>query len=355
MGAATVLRSTQALQSDFWFTGELVPYRAFVEAYRDRRVDEAVAGVRAVEPEVIHALIDRVGGPDARPTGTDRDPALNEQLFRAAAMLHVDVADRLWSSGLERAASDQIEVALRWANISARDPEPVGSFRRRWFLGVAWLAFERGGWQDGVSFTDLAGEILPDDVRLLTVAAWLNEGLALSPVNPGEVESSGLSQIQRAKRSALLAAARKAGAALRVTPAATEAALRLARVRMLLGQGESVRELLTAVMHRTGVPLAHAYLARLLLGRWHLQTEEFHAAERLFREAIALLPEGQAARVALAQLLDTQGDRRAAAVVLEPILRADPGGGFIDPWVDYLLGAGTGPNVREALRREVRR
>lgn len=153
MGAATVLRPTQALQSDFWFTGELVPYRAFVEAYRDRRVDEAVAGVRAVEPEVIHALIDRVGGPDARPTGTDRDPALNEQLFRAAAMLHVDVADRLWSSGLERAASDP-----------------------------------------GGGFIDLAGEILPDDVRLLTVAAWLNEGLALSPVNPGEGESSGLSR-----------------------------------------------------------------------------------------------------------------------------------------------------------------
>jgi len=29
--------------------------------------------------------------------------------------------------------------------------------------------------------------------------------------------------------------------------------------------------------------------------------------------------------------------------------------GFIDPWVDYLLGAGTGPSLRQGLRDEVRR
>ena len=40
---------------------------------------------------------------------------------------------------------------------------------------------------------------------------------------------------------------------------------------------------------------------------------------RLFREAGDLIPEGQAARVALGQLLDTMGDRRGAAVVLDEI------------------------------------
>lgn len=76
-------------------------------------------------------------------------------------------------------------------------------------------------------------------------------------------------------------------------------------------------------------------------------------AERLFREAGDLLPEGQAARVALGQLLDIQGNRRGAAAVLglSSDVEQDP---FIDPWVDYLLGVGNGPGQAEALRDEVR-
>ena len=220
-------------------------------------------------------------------------------------------------------------------------------------LGAALLAFEHGGWQDGVTFTDLACELLPDDVALLTAAAWFNEGLALAPVDPVELERGGLTRMQERKRGRLLAAARRAGAALRIAPAAPEATLRLARVRMLLGQGESVREQLTGLADREGVPRAHAYLGRLLLGRLHLEAGETVEAEARFRDAVALEPHGQAARVALGRLLEQQGDRRGAAAVLEPVLRGDAGMA-IDPWVDYLLGLGNGPELREALRREVR-
>ena len=69
----------------------------------------------------------------------------------------------------------------------------------------------------------------------------------------------------------------------------------------------------------------------------------------------ALIPQGQAARMALGGLLDSSGDRRGAAVALEPILTVAQGDGFIDPWVDYLLGVGNGPDLRGALRDEVRR
>ncbi len=341
-------------QSDYWFTDELAPYRELVGEYRDGDADAAMAGVRAMAPSAVHALLDRVREPDMRLTGTDLEPALNERLFRTAAMLHLDVADLLRSRGLHRGAEEQVEIAIRWVNLSAREPEPFGSFRRRWFLGAALLAFEHGGWQDGVTFTDLACELLPDDVPLLTAAAWFNEGLALAPAEPTGLGRGDLSRLQEWKRSRLLAAARRAGAALRVSPAAPEAALRLARVRMLLGQGESVREQLTDFVGRDWVPLAHAYLGRLLLGRLHLEAGETAEAEGWFRDAIALLPEGQAARVALGRVLEGQGDRRGAAAVLEPVLRG-AGGAAIDPWVDYLLGLGNGPELREALRREVRR
>ena len=93
--------------------------------------------------------------------------------------------------------------------------------------------------------------------------------------------------------------------------------------------------------------------ARLLLGQLYAQAADHDQAERLFREASDMISEGQSARVALAQLLNTRGDRRGTAVVLEPVLTADPGG-FIDPWVDYLLGAGAGADLRDALRDEVR-
>ena len=341
-------------QSDFWFSSALAPYRALIDAYRDGRADEAIEGVLAVDVEVIHRLVDRVRDPDVRLTGTDREPALNERLFRAAAMLHTDVADGLWLKGLEAGATDQIEVAIRWVDLGRRHPEPEGSFRRRWYLGAGLLAFERAGWRSALSFIDLACEAVPDDVALLTTAAWLNEQLALAPASLGNTGASGLRQLQRAKRDGLQTAVRRAGAAVAVTSDATEAALRLAHARLLLGDVAAARELLLGLVGRTDMPTPHAYLARLMLGRLFAQNAEPERAERLFREASDVIPDGQAARVALGQLLDARGDRRGAAVALEPVLAAAQGG-VIDPWVDYLQGVGGGPVLREALRAEVRR
>ncbi len=355
-------------QSDFWFADELQPYRRLVDAHRAGRAREAIQGVVALDPEVIHALIDRVRDPDARLTGTDAEPALNELLFRAAAMLQLDVADSLWSRGLEEAASDWIEVAVRWIELGARDPEPEQSFRRRWYLAVTLLAFERGGWSDGVTFSEVALERVPDDVPLLITAARLNEGLALEPVILDNTGRSQLPQLQEGKRSTLRAAARRAGAALAVSPGATEAALRLARIRMLLEEGESVRELLTDLADREDVGVEHVYVARLLLGDLHRHAGELDAAEQRWREAVDLIPDGQAARMALARLLHTRGDVSGAARTLAPTLdpaasssagrAAAPRGrliaGLPDPWVDYQLGIGAGPGLREELRREVR-
>ena len=341
-------------QTDYWLASELAPYRALVDAYREGRTEEAIDGVQAFEVEVIQQIVATVPDRAARPTGTDGEPGLNERLFRAAAMLHVDTADALWSTGLESAATSHLEIAMRWADLGARSPEPDGSFRRRWYLGVGLLAFERGGWMTGLSFIDLACEALPDDVPLLTTAAWLNEQFALAPVRLSDATEAGVRDAQSAKRDGLRAAARRASAALAVTPEATEAALRLARVRVLLEEEGAARELLAGLVGRSDLPTPHAYLARLMLGDLYADAAEPARAERLFREASDLITEGQAARVALGRLLDTLGDRRGAAIVLEPILTARPGG-FIDPWVRYRLGAGNGPDLRAALRAEVRR
>ena len=309
-------------QTDFWFTPDLAPDRVLVDAYRESRTEEAIDGVLAFEAEAIHQIVDAVRDlADARVTGTDRDPDPNEQVFRAAAMLHVDTADDLWSIGREMAAMSQLELATRWVDLGARTPEPDGSFRRRWYLGVGLLVFARIGWRAALSFVDRACEALPDDVPLLTTAAWLHEQVALAPVSPDDAGRAGLREAQRVKRDGLRAAAGRASAALAVTGDATEAAIRLARVRMLLEEVDAARELLLGLVGRTDLPTSHAYLARLMLGRLYAAAEPGQA-ERLFREAGDLLPEGQAARVALAQLLDTMGDRRGGRARTELRRRA---------------------------------
>ena len=340
-------------QSDFWFTDELDAYRQLVEAYRTGRETDAIDGVLAFAPDVIHRLIDRVRAPDGRLTGTDAEPALNEQLFRAAAMLHTDVADRLWSRGRERAANHQIEVAVRWIDMSTRSPEPVDAFRRRWYLGVTLLAFERGGWQAGVAFVDVASARVPDDVALLTTAAWMNEALALSSYSFANGGESGLRRRQQAKHDLLLVAAGQARAALETSPDAVEAVLRLARVQMLLEQFDAAEERLSRLVARTDLALSEGYLARLLLGTLYAREDEPGGAERLFREAVDLVPRGQAARIALSRLFEIRGDRRGAADALEPVMTAELGGP-LDPWVEYRLGRQQGPYLRERLRREVR-
>ena len=353
--AASTATFARTAQTGFWFTPDLAPYRTLVEQYREGRAEEAVEGVLAFDAGVVHRIAETLRNGDMAETGTDGNPALGERLARAAAMLHVDAADELWSDGLEQAAMSQVEVAMRWADVAARSPEPEGAFRRRWYLGAALLVFEHGGYRAALSFVDRALETLPDDVPLLTTAAWLNEQVALAPVNLGNAGMPGLREAQGVKRDGLLAAAHRARAAVTVAPDATEAALRLARAHILLEDTDLARGLLVGLVDRTDVPTPHAYLARLMLGRLYAQAAEPERAERLLREAGALIPQGQAAQMALGELLDSFGDRRGAAVALEPILTVAQDDGFIDPWVDYVLGAGNGPDLRGALRDEVRR
>ena len=340
-------------QSDFWFSDEVVPYRAVVDAYRSGDYDVAVGEVLSLEPDVVHALIDRVRDPDRRLTGTDARPALAEQLFRSAAMLHLDAAEQVWLRGRERAANEQIEVAVRWIEQAARDSEPSESFRRRWYRSVALLTFERGGWQGGVAFAEVAIERLVDDVGLLTMSAWFYEGLALAPVILDGTGEGQLRGLQERKQARLLSAVRRAGAAWQRSSDEVEAGLRLARARMLLGQGDSVRALLEGIAVRGDLGVEEAYLCRLLLAELLDEAGETAEAERRLWEAIDLLPDGQSARVALAWSLDRGGAREQAAAVRDPFLAASATSGLPDPWVDFRLGGGAGPELRADLRREV--
>lgn len=342
-------------QSEFWFTPDIAPYRALVELYRDGRPEEAIYGLLRLGRTEVRRTVDAVRDRDAGRAGPDANPSLNERLFRLAAMLHTDAAEASWSTGRQQDALFHVDIARRWADVEGVTPSSAGSFRRRWYLAAGLLVFEQGGWGPALAYFDRACEALPDDAPLLTTAAWLHERFALSPVAvPGDARETGLLDAQRAKRRSLSEAARRLTAALAAEPSASEAALRLARVRTLLGETADARSLLTGLIDRPDLPSPHAYLARLFLGRLHEQSGDATRAAALYREAAARVPRGQAARVALGQLLYAAGDWRAAADAINPALISGQGADGIDPWVDYLLGTGSGPALREELRAEVR-
>ena len=346
--------NARSAQTDFWTRADIAPYRALVEAYRDGRTLEAMNGLLTLGPKQVRSVVDELRDRDTRRSGAGENPNANQRLFRLAVMLHTDAAEELWSAGRHEDASFQVDVARRWADLTDRPPARPEPFRRQWYLAAGYLVFERAGWEAALEFFERACQALPDDVPLLTTTGWLNEQVALAPVSPDSALSESIvAMARREKRAGLNEAARRFAAALAADPSASEAALRLARVRTLLGAAAEARGLLTDLVGRSELAPPHAYLARLLLGQLHEQSGEAIKAAALYRDAATRVPNGQSARMALSQLLHASGERRWAADAIEPVVAGDRGG-VIDPWAEYVLGTQPGPGLREALRAEVR-
>jgi tetratricopeptide (TPR) repeat protein len=97
-------------------------------------------------------------------------------------------------------------------------------------------------------------------------------------------------------------------------PELTVAALHLGRVRMLQGNAaEATRHFRSAL---TDVDPAVRYLASLFLGSLEERDGHLDAAEKLYRGAVALIPYGQTAPLALSELLSRTGREEDARRVL---------------------------------------
>ena len=81
------------IQTGHWFAPELNACRVRIDAYREDRVEGAIDGVLACEVEAIHEIVDAARNLNIRLTGTDREPALHEQLFRAALAVTADATE----------------------------------------------------------------------------------------------------------------------------------------------------------------------------------------------------------------------------------------------------------------------
>ncbi len=323
------------------------PYRKAIETYRAGRTAEAVDSVLALEARTYQG-VRRALSLAARGL---RDAGANSFL-QAASMLHVDAALRCWEASSDKEARSQFDLARRFVDLSLASAAKPEAFRRRWYLATSLTMTGVVEPSDASAHFETAVKALPDDVPLLTAAGWFSERRSLGAAAPGATPAAQ----QRSRRIHRQAAERYLANALTVDPAAAEATLRLARLDITAGRDAEARTRLTALLARQGLESLVAYVGRLLLGGIHERQGDAVAAERSYREALALVEVAQSARVALGNLLQASGEAAAAGEVIAPLDAPAAHRQRNDPWADYQLGyLPIGRALLEDLRDEVRR
>jgi len=165
----------------------------------------------------------------------------------------------------------------------------------------------------------------------------------------GELRNRVLDEFSRAEREREVEVTGAHDAltrALQLAPESIEAQLRLAHVEMLQHRDASAAARLEPLV-ASASDRRTAYLARLFLADILMRTDAAPRAAALLEEAIALVPSGQAAHVALAQLARDRGEFGHAAVLVHRMLNAPVKPD--DPWLGYPYGQFwmTGPLIAE--------
>jgi tetratricopeptide (TPR) repeat protein len=305
-------------------------YGALVEQYRSGDADAAVAALIAWNG----ARLAR----EARPGRLPEDPAM-----RAAAIaLHTEVAIRETSTPR---APVHLEIAR--SGVAGLNPSlDTQPFRRAWYVLtidylIHWAALVRAGAIVNQIPRDIAGA---PETRI--AVGLYHETLA---------DAASTVRVAVRERTS---AARHYRDALSASPRLVEARLRLGRILVLLNQTDEAIAELDHVSAETADPVVN-YLAKLFLGEAHERAGRMDEAIECYRLAIELVPDGQAADVALGRALLVAGRREAAAEVAGRLLdrgRAESLRPERDPWWTYRRGL-LSPldlglaRMREAVRR----
>lgn len=322
-------------------------YRVLVEEYRDGRIDHSVEGMLALDQNAVWRVVQ-----DLREHGgTGHGMSLDDDFFKAASIMHVDAAVRLWVAGSESGRA-QLHLGGWMLDASALPDPEADDFRRRWYAATALLVARHESPERAQEYFASAVEQLPDDVPLLTAAGWFSERLSEGAAAPG----ASLRNSQTLRRRHQRSAERYLSRAIDADPRAEEAALRLAHVESLMGRDARAAGRLSALLARDDLMPFTAYLARLFLADIRAREGEADAARQLLRDALAIDPVAQSARVALAELLYASGDSGAAAEVIEPLATPASGRQRNDPFSDYQLAyPAVGSLLLDDLRDEVQR
>ena len=315
-------------------------YRALVDSYRRYGPDE-VAAVLAMSREAATEAVDKA-------VSTSSTWRWDE--LRAAAMLHSQACLAALNKA-DRAACDfhltQAQRLLQTVTVHQQHED----FVWRWYTVMPRV------------LDDMEEKVLAQRLdahvrtawRLDTSRAEYMRGLqyelkgAREGLRPSMVGSMVAASVSQAR---FLAAAADAFAkALKQRPDLSAAALHLGRVRMLQEQWGEAATLFHSAL--AGVDPSVNYLATLFLGSLVDRDGHVDEAEKLYRDAIRLMPYGQSASLVLAELLSRTGREAAARQVLaERVLHLDAE--LLDPFWAYNTAPDEAITTRfDLLRMEV--
>jgi tetratricopeptide (TPR) repeat protein len=286
--------------------------------------------------------------------------------FEAAAMLLTerDVEERNSSAGPEETPSLPAPLldAARQILELIPDPERRRRFERPWILAVALHLFQRGQWPLALRYMDLGLQRYPEDPRFLLARGSLLETqgtLGLRAASSADLVAAATSHRDVVSKRAAWSRGEMAQAescyrrALAADPGLLEARVRLGRVLHSMGRPEkAVPELEGVIADPEADPHAR-YLAWLFLGAIREAAGRPKDAVPAYQAAIRLLPDSQAAYVALSHAFHRLGERAASLQALRETLGRAGRRSDWDPWWVYSWGQSHEVVGRlEALRQE---
>jgi tetratricopeptide (TPR) repeat protein len=323
----------------------LQPYVDVIEQYRRGDFEAAVVTLRSwTETETaksVGALMDR-----RTPGGQIPDvPAMF-----AAAMLHTDAAFAAIQAQRPSEGSFHLRAAadlLAWTRLKVPDERQWLFARRDWRLMVVRILNFHFAWDVEQSLRQ-AHRWAPDEVKVLR-AKDLTESdaemdLALGSLAAGSayMNARDLSVEGRGKDALVRQCREQAEGhfrhALGLRPDLLEARLRLGRVLMDQDRTAEAEAELQTVLKQT-TDSRTVYLALLFLGEAAEEGDRLEEATDMYRRAVAIKPDCQAARVALAYASEREGRLDAARLVLTPLLdRSGARNIPADDWTSYPSG-----------------
>jgi tetratricopeptide (TPR) repeat protein len=325
----------------------VVRYRQLIEKYRHGDPD-SVDAVIALPPDHLESILRVIFAiPD--------QPWAQQGELRAASMLHTDAALRNVEHGDRRR---HLNVAGRMLHASGVRDDP---FVPRWYYAVSRALRERVAFSVAQDLLERGRAQVPGNPTILyesaNVAETLSRGYSLGVTE----RVSGIRSIDPDTGHNLQRRARLLNDAARWLREALERDESMLIARLHLGRVETLRSRekdglvhLERVFSAT-TDEATGYLAALFTAAAHERMGRLDAAQASYRQAIARFPAGQAAYVALSELLQRAGQVDESRAMLNTLL-AGRTESTREPWWWYLADPpGVADERLDALRREVRR
>jgi tetratricopeptide (TPR) repeat protein len=364
-----------------WIEAHARAVRLYGRGERDAAIsaiaERPLPDQRRVVQQVLKLLEARARGEQVKTLWTLDDAA-------TAGALHMDAALSAYRRADRTSMNDLAEhIKLGEAFFGFRRSGDEEAHRApRWELAIGLTALADGRFGVAATILDAGCAKYPRFAPLQLACGSAHESMAMFAANPAyqpldardadrgrprvatyyddrpfAVHVHETPSLARAKaiRSTEISTARRAlERAIRLDAHDAEAHIRVAHLDILEGK-DTAASRLAPIVARTDLDARLGYLARLFLGDLHARLGRIDDARVMLEAAIAIVPSGQSAHIALARAVRTSGDHDQASALLHRMMNAPikPD----DPMIGYRFGQYWVPDPlidtlrAEALRR----